>query len=127
MVDFGVLTRITQGMEPEESAQLVSDVIRAYLADAPSQIVAIREAALGTGGAALEHAAHKLKGSSVCIGARDLAQLCDRLERMGLTRTADGAAQLSNQIEAEFASVRAILEPQLDISAAGFFSAAQAF
>jgi two-component system, sensor histidine kinase and response regulator len=55
---------------------------------------------------ALERAAHALKGASANIGAAGLAAVCAELEAQGRFAQLEGAAQLVERFDVEFARVR---------------------
>jgi HPt (histidine-containing phosphotransfer) domain-containing protein len=54
-------------------------VVERYLEDAASSLEALREAAGRRDDRAVEHIAHRLKGSSGIVAARTVARLCQRL------------------------------------------------
>jgi len=55
---------------------------------------------------AVEQAAHMLRGSSANVGASALAAICAEIEMRGRSAQLDGAAQLVERFDAEFARVR---------------------
>ena len=58
----------------------------------------------------LERAAHTMKGASVNVGARGLADVCAGLERHAREARLQDAARLMSQFDAELARVRGALE-----------------
>ena len=55
-------------------------VVRLFLRLVPEQIRALREAMMCGDTPSVKHCAHKLKGSSAAIGARNMAALCGQIE-----------------------------------------------
>jgi HPt (histidine-containing phosphotransfer) domain-containing protein len=106
-VDDVVLGELREsvGNDPDFLAELIDD----FLADAPTQLESLREAA-GSGDAERAmRAAHTLKGASRTFGAAELASLCQDAE------SAAGAGDLGavlarvNEIDGEWARVGADL------------------
>ncbi len=86
------------------------EISQLYIQDAPLQIEAIAEAIRGKKTEALIQSAHKLKGSSLNIGAVRLSSICLRLEQMGksgMPLEEDGDVQ---NLKAEFDTVQTLLE-----------------
>ncbi len=71
------LKQLDAGGDPSVTAEIVST----YLRLAPESIDEMRRAVRDDDAAALERAAHRLRGSSANIGARHMAELCARVER----------------------------------------------
>ncbi len=72
------------GMNDDQERALFASMLTAFVDNAPAMSAAI-EAALEAGDpAALEAAAHKLRGSAATLGAEPLALLCQRLEETAL-------------------------------------------
>ncbi len=66
----------------------------------------------------LERAAHTLRGASANVGAKALAALCAEMEQHGRTGTLDGAGDLLERFDREFARVREALH-SLNLVATG--------
>jgi HPt (histidine-containing phosphotransfer) domain-containing protein len=60
---------------------------------------------------------HKLKSSSRCVGAMQLATLCESLEHAGKHGDAENCTGLAPQVQAEFAELRALMEGELSVVA----------
>ena len=97
-------------MGADESGQLLDTLIETFLENTPQLIEAAREALARRGVAEIERAAHTLKGSSSNFGAERMGAACAELERAAHDGVLDGATEMINAIEAEFASVRVALE-----------------
>jgi PAS domain S-box-containing protein len=94
----------------ESAPQLFAELIDTYLGDSPELLASMHAAVARSDATALRRAAHRLKSSSVFLGAMILASLCDELERVaGIGTTANGTESVE-QLEAEFARVKAALE-----------------
>jgi HPt (histidine-containing phosphotransfer) domain-containing protein len=75
---FGRLRQATAGNQ-----EILAELCHDYIVEARSTIVRLRQALARTDAPELRERAHYLKGSSMMIGARELAQCCGRLEQMG--------------------------------------------
>lgn len=104
-VDFAVLLSLEEA-QVEGEPDLVVELIDLYTEDAPRRLAAIRRAWAAGDLAALSWAAHGLKGSSASLGARQVATLCDKLERLSGTELLRGGEMLLTCLELEFARVR---------------------
>ena len=78
-------------------------ILELYLGDSPARLATMRQALADRDSPALERAAHALKGSSANLGAIDLAELCQRLER--LSGDPSGAIAGFGTLEAEYERV----------------------
>jgi HPt (histidine-containing phosphotransfer) domain-containing protein len=87
-------------MQRPGQPDIVQRIVELYLKNLPLSVAAVRAACDGGDSAALEAAAHKLKGSSGTLGARRVEELCSRLEAIGREGTVDGAAALADELEA---------------------------
>jgi HPt (histidine-containing phosphotransfer) domain-containing protein len=85
-------------------------MIELFLEDSPGHLSAIAEAISRCDAGALEHAAHRLRGSSAALGAIRLANYCGQLEQLGRGNTTAGAEQSFARIDAELTLVKAALD-----------------
>ena len=92
---------------------LVSNVIHAYLADAPGRLACLQGALGAADARALFEAAHALKSGSAYVGARQLAHLCTELETIARSGNLAAAAALLADAEAELARVVSALQAEL--------------
>ena len=102
IIDRSVLDEIRALGGPGDD--LLSEVIGVFLADGPGQVRSINEALASRDAAAIQRAAHRLKGSASGLGARQLAALAGAVElaaRAGdVERATSGAAGLDAAFEA---------------------------
>jgi HPt (histidine-containing phosphotransfer) domain-containing protein len=87
-----------------------AELLDSYFVDAPRLLSEMRQAVVDNQPPQLQMSAHSLKSVSATFGAMRLAALCKDLEIMGRTGTVHGAAELTPQVEAEYARVHAALE-----------------
>jgi HPt (histidine-containing phosphotransfer) domain-containing protein len=70
---------------------------------------ALLKAAREHDAAALQQAAHSLRGSALLIGARDLADLLAQLERLASRGTTRGAEDIIDKLDAALARTAELL------------------
>jgi HPt (histidine-containing phosphotransfer) domain-containing protein len=102
-LDPDVLSALREVMENE-----FSTLIDTFLAD--SEVRLLRLKAGDT--AQIFEAAHSFKGSSSNMGAIVLASLCHELEQLAKGKDLQGAGELVDKIEQEFALVRPLYEAE---------------
>jgi PAS domain S-box-containing protein len=96
-------------MSVDEDGSLMDELVATYKRIAPVRIAALRKAAKGNA-ADLERTAHSFLGSCGNLGCRRMADLCARLEVLGRSGSTEGAAELVQALEAEYAAVKPQLE-----------------
>ena len=79
MIDAETIAAL-DALNEEGETDVVSEVFRLFLADAPARVTAIRTAAAGGDTAGLRRAAHALKGSAANVGAQQVRDVCLALE-----------------------------------------------
>jgi HPt (histidine-containing phosphotransfer) domain-containing protein len=106
-LDLATLRELREsvGDDPEFVGELIDD----FLADAPAQIESLREAASSGDGARARRAAHTLKGNSRTFGAGELASLCQDAEAAATAGELDAVLPRLDEIDREWARVRAEL------------------
>jgi two-component system, sensor histidine kinase and response regulator len=57
-----------------------------------------------------------LKGASLSIGARGMAQICQQLENLGTTQSMEGASEELTQLDREFDLVKSEIEREIKVS-----------
>lgn len=108
-IDLKVLMTLKTNLQDGDDDSFFREMVSLYLEDTPLHLVAIRENIGAANGERVKNAAHTLKGSSSNFGARRMIQLCAALEHKGLERDFPSAAELLDELEAEFARVSEIL------------------
>jgi HPt (histidine-containing phosphotransfer) domain-containing protein len=102
IIDRSVLDEIRALGGPGDD--LLSEVIGVFLAEAPGQVRSVNEALAARDTAAIQRAAHRLKGSALGVGARQLAALVAAVELAARTgdveRATSDAAGLDAAIDA---------------------------
>jgi len=89
---------------------LLAEILSTFLRETPGRIARIREAFDGGDAAALERAAHGLKGSTMAVGAAALGRVCEEIERHGRAGDPGACAHAVGSLEPAFATVRGILQ-----------------
>ncbi|MFC3609034.1 Hpt domain-containing protein [Stutzerimonas tarimensis] len=84
-------------------------LLKTYLDDSETRLLALRQASASGEAEALRRTAHSLKGSSSNLGAVRLVHLCQLLEDLGRSGQLAAAAELVARVEEEFAVVRRLL------------------
>ena len=85
---------------------VLQEVFGLFLSDAPTRVDAIVAAVDARDAAALQRAAHTLKGASGSIGALALQRACRALEEMGKQRVFDHAAEGVQTLTDQYARVK---------------------
>jgi HPt (histidine-containing phosphotransfer) domain-containing protein len=92
----------------------LADLIGQFLREAPDRIGKLRKAVNDIDAEAFRLAAHSLKGTSSTIGANEMASICSSLETQSVADTVgEGAVEMLQRLDAEFARVRMALESEL--------------
>ena len=102
-----------RGLQEQWEPDILDELIWLFLDSAPSQLVALREAAEAGDASAVERIAHTLKGSSASMSAARMAALCTRVEQAGRSEDPGRAWPLIPLLDEEFARVREALEREL--------------
>ncbi len=112
-IDFSILESL-RALQRKGEPSLISEIVNLFLDDVPSQLKVLREATESDGAQAVERIAHKLKGSSVNLGARQMTTLCEELQDAGAAGDLSRAPDLLRRLEFEYERVCPILEAQVD-------------
>jgi len=94
----------------ESAPQLFAELIDTYLNDTPELLAALHAAVARSDATILRRTAHKLRSSSLFLGATTLAGLCDEVEQVARAGTIANSTALVQRAEAEFARVKGALE-----------------
>jgi signal transduction histidine kinase/HPt (histidine-containing phosphotransfer) domain-containing protein/DNA-binding NarL/FixJ family response regulator len=87
-----------------------ADLLDQFHASVRDQLESLRAALQARDVAALKRAAHKLKGTTATLGAKDLAARCLELETMDAAAQFDGAAEKIEQLTTAYLLIRARFE-----------------
>lgn len=94
----------------DEGRDLVRSIIDVYMVESVSLLERIAAAIAHGDSPQLARHAHKLRGSSLSMGANRLAARCTELEEYGLGGRIDGQADiLHRQVAAAFGELRVVL------------------
>lgn len=94
---------------------VLADLMSVFLADVPSQLLALTVALEACDGEATWQVAHRLKGTALGMGAWRMAKICATVEYSARALALDRAAARLGELVAEFESTRVALE--LEVSA----------
>jgi CheY-like chemotaxis protein len=86
----------------DSESSLLQEVIAIYIADAPMRINSMRHALATRNSELLWSAAHRLKSSSGNVGATRVRDICDAIEKIGRSGKVQEAAQLIDDLDAEY-------------------------
>jgi CheY-like chemotaxis protein/HPt (histidine-containing phosphotransfer) domain-containing protein len=75
-------------------------------------LAALRSAFAGGDTGRLRAAAHAMKETSLAIGAQGMADICQQLENLGTTESAQGAPEVFTRLDREFDRVRSEIEQE---------------
>ncbi len=97
-------------MAGARATEVVLQLIDNYFDEAPLLLQAMRQAAIAGDAAALQRAAHTLRGASANLGAIVLAQLCKYLEAKGGAGSTTEVLADVLQVEVAYETVKAALQ-----------------
>lgn len=102
-----------RALQPKGETEMFNELIEVYLKDAKQLFERIQRSILENDAKGLHYAAHRLKGSSLNLGAGPLADLCRELENLGRGGTTAGAWGWYQKALSEFERVKQALEVEL--------------
>ncbi|HJY83362.1 MAG TPA: response regulator, partial [Candidatus Binatia bacterium] len=105
--------QILQTLARRAKPGLYQQLLRNFQTGAIQRITALREAVAKDDSAGLQQASHALKGVSLNIGARGVAEICQRLEALGEAQTVVGAAALIEELDRELIRVNNEIEREM--------------
>jgi HPt (histidine-containing phosphotransfer) domain-containing protein len=85
---------------------LLEEIVRAYVDQLPTQIRELRGAIDSHDPVATMRIAHALKGVSVSIGAKGVAERCAHIEKIARSGTLEGVHEVMTSIEQNLESVK---------------------
>jgi CheY-like chemotaxis protein/HPt (histidine-containing phosphotransfer) domain-containing protein len=92
-----------------DDTALVAETLAGYRADMPARLARLREAVAERDAEAVEHAAHKVQGALLIIGAARAADVARQIERLGERAALAGVDALFESLTEEVAVVAAFL------------------
>ncbi|MBT3352014.1 MAG: transporter substrate-binding domain-containing protein, partial [Nitrospinaceae bacterium] len=81
---------------------ILKKLIDKFFSDTPQRLSSLKEVLAGGDAQALEQQAHSLKGSSANLGARRMAEVCERLEQSAHENRIEGAEELLAEVTQEY-------------------------
>ena len=109
-LDRSILDDIRALNTPDED--VLGEVISRYVADVPHQLSALAAAIAARQIEAVRQIAHRLKGSSLGVGASRMANLCSLIEWAARDQAIEAAAVQAGELAAAFASTSHALEQE---------------
>jgi HPt (histidine-containing phosphotransfer) domain-containing protein len=95
------------GVPDAEDASLLSqDVIDAFFADTPAQLIKLRTLLADGDLEGARRVAHYLKGSAMCLGLQRMRELCQGIEMLTVLNGAPDISDIVPLLEAEFTRLR---------------------
>ncbi|MFA6561942.1 MAG: response regulator [Verrucomicrobiia bacterium] len=104
-VDAEAIARLRELAEGDSQAFL-KDLLGTYLTDTAKRLATLQKNAADGNVLELMRAAHAIKGSSLNVGANQLAEYCQQVEEIAETGKLDGTAKLITRIAQEFERVQ---------------------
>ena len=90
----------------EMGSSFFPHLLETFVHDAIERLAVLQSAIADGATELLGREAHALKGSSLTIGARGMADICKQLENLGTTHSVVGATEQLSRLEHEFARVK---------------------
>ncbi|HKX46101.1 MAG TPA: Hpt domain-containing protein, partial [Planctomycetota bacterium] len=97
----------------EDEPELFQELVELFLREAPPRLAELRRALDAGDAERLERVAHSLKSSSGNLGARQLAECCVAIERLGRVGDVEAARSLVERTAVEYERAREALEAYL--------------
>ncbi|HEV7784962.1 MAG TPA: ATP-binding protein, partial [Thermoanaerobaculia bacterium] len=113
LLDPIYLDRLRQ-LEEATGRSVVAEIVDSFLGEAPRRLVRMREALAAGDGAALDFAAHSLKGVGAQLGAARLAALSHTLELKARASDLAEAGEIVDEIEREIERLAPVLRQRSD-------------
>jgi HPt (histidine-containing phosphotransfer) domain-containing protein len=108
VLDVAILERL-RALQADGEPDVVSDVARVFLEDAPDRLRTIRSSLESGQVAVAERLAHSLKSSASMLGARALSRLAGQVESRAREGSLPAGDPLLSQLDEAFAEAREAL------------------
>jgi PAS domain S-box-containing protein len=102
-----------EGLRELGGDEFVGELVATFLADAPALMASLRAAIDRDDAGELRRAAHTLKSNGQTFGAAGFSELCRELEHRARSGELEGAAELADRIDREYAALAETLAPLL--------------
>ena len=109
LIDDSVIRELADLSQPGAPSML-RGLIRDYLAETPAAVTAIKQDFQQSGAADLARRAHKLGGTSASLGARGVADVCQRIEQRLADSDLQSVRELIVELELSFLRTRSQLQ-----------------
>jgi CheY-like chemotaxis protein len=116
VLDRAVLDSLKALQEPGEEG-MVEELIGLFLRDTPVKIASLEEALREARWPVVKESAHGLKGTASNLGARRLAALCGRLEKLAMEGGVLDASEWVGVVQGEYDRVSAALREEPGLGA----------
>lgn len=107
-LDRAILRSIRK-LAGEKATKVIEQLVEHYVEEAPQLLQAMREAVNKGDAVALHQAAHALRSASATLGAKNLSQICKKLEAMGNVGDTTGALAFISEAEVVYETVKQTL------------------
>ena len=97
----------------EGGSSVLVEITEIFLQETPGRLANLRQAIEKADAKTIEMIAHRLKGSSATLGAKQMAKLCGELEKQGRTGSLLNAVTFMAQLESEFEHVHKALTKEV--------------
>ncbi|MBE9563509.1 MAG: response regulator, partial [Proteobacteria bacterium] len=109
-VNSGVLEDMLHNLKPGK----VKWIIELYLKELPTYLINLKQGIDLQDGEAIYSAAHKFKGASAILGAKQIVDLCKNLEHLGKNNQLNDTQEILVQVEAKCEQLKLVLQEQKD-------------
>ncbi|MDM8565416.1 response regulator [Candidatus Halobeggiatoa sp. HSG11] len=107
-----VKSKILEDMWRNLKPSKVKWIIELYLKELPTYLMTLKQAIDLQDSETIYSAAHKFKGASAILGAKQIVDLCKNLEMLGKNNQLDNVQKIMTQLEAECKQLEVILQEQ---------------
>jgi len=112
-LDSSVLADLRELDDDEDGSDLLFELAEMFASDSALRIEAMKRAIAKGEPVTVKQMAHALKGSSSNMGARRMANLCERLQIASASQNLAAVPEMLDLLELEFARVRTALASQV--------------
>jgi len=106
------IVRSIRKIAGDKATKVIEQLIGHYFEEAPQLLQAMREAVNRGDSVALHQAAHALRSASATLGAKNLAQICKKLEATGNVDNTAGAVTDILEVEVAYEMVKQALQTE---------------